>query len=72
MRIVIFYVFLGLFLGFMIIYLTASPPKVVLKYPTIENIATTSYVDEKGQCYKYYAKEIPCPQKGSPERNQEN
>ena len=61
MKIEIFFVLLGLFLGFFIIYLTASPPKVILKYPTIENIQTTTYIDENGQCYRYYAKEIPCP-----------
>ena len=61
MRIIILYVFLGLFLGFLTVYLTASSPKVVFKYPTIENINSTTYIDENGQCYKYYAKEIPCP-----------
>ena len=60
MKIIIWYVLLGLVLGFLIVYLTSPKPKVVIKYPTIENIGTTTYVDEKGQCYKYYAKETPC------------
>ena len=64
MRIIIWYVLLGLFLGFLIIYLTSPPPKVVIKYPTIENIGNTTYVDENGQCYKYYAREISCPVNG--------
>jgi hypothetical protein len=61
LKVEIFYIVLGLFLGFFIIYVTTPPPRVVLKYPTIENIQNTTYVDENGQCYKYYAVEIPCP-----------
>ena len=59
-KIEIFFIIVGLFIGFFIIYITTPPPKIILKYPTIENIQNTTYIDEKGQCYKYYAKEIPC------------
>jgi hypothetical protein len=59
-KVEIFYIILGIFLGFFIIYITASPPKIILKYPTIENIQNTTYVDENGQCYKYYAIETSC------------
>lgn len=61
MKIIVVYVLLGLLLGFLIIYLTTPDPQVILKYPTIENINSTTYVDEKGQCYKYYTKQIQCP-----------
>ncbi len=60
-KIEIFYIFLGLFLGFFIVYITAPKPKIVLKYPTLDNIQNTTYIDENGLCYKYYAREIPCP-----------
>lgn len=59
-KVEIFYILLGLFLGFFIIYITTPSPKVILKYPTIENIQNTTYVDENGQCYRYYAQEVPC------------
>ena len=59
-KVEIFFIFIGLFLGFFIVYVTTPPPKVVLKYPTIENIQNTTYVDENGLCYKYYAKEVSC------------
>jgi len=55
-----FYIILGLFIGFFIIYVITPPPKVILKYPTLENIDSTTYIDENGQCYKYYAKEVKC------------
>ena len=61
MKIEIFYIILGLALGFFIIYLTTPAPKIILKYPTIENISNTTYIDENGQCYKYYAQEVACP-----------
>uniref|UniRef100_A0A6C0C8B9 Uncharacterized protein n=1 Tax=viral metagenome TaxID=1070528 RepID=A0A6C0C8B9_9ZZZZ len=56
----IFYIFVGLCVGFFIVYVTSPPPKIVIKYPTLENIKDTTYIDEKGQCYKYYSKEIKC------------
>lgn len=60
LKVEIFYIILGLFLGFFIVYITTPAPKIVLKYPTIENVHNTTYIDENGQCYKYYAKEIQC------------
>lgn len=56
-----FFILLGLFIGFLIVYITSPKPKVIIKYPTIDNIQNTTYVDENGICYKYYAKEVPCP-----------
>ena len=57
----ILFILLGLFIGFFIVYVTTPKPKIVIKYPTIDNINDTTYVDKNGTCYKYYAKEIPCP-----------
>ena len=60
MKIDFLFMILGLCFGIFIIYVTSAPPKVVLKYPTIDNIEDTTYVDENGQCYKYFAIEVPC------------
>ena len=60
MKVEIFYIILGLAIGFFIIYLTTPPPKIIIKYPTVENISNTTFIDENRQCYKYYAKEVPC------------
>jgi hypothetical protein len=59
-RIEIFYLLFGLAVGFFIIYVMSPPPKVVLKYPNLANISDTTYVDENGICYKYFATEVPC------------
>jgi hypothetical protein len=59
-KIEIFYVILGLFIGFFIIYITSPPPQIILKYPTIGNGKNTTYVDENGIRYQYFATEVPC------------
>jgi len=56
----IFYIIIGLGIGFLLIYATSPPPKVIIKYPTLDNIKHTTYVDDNGYCYKYYAKETKC------------
>lgn len=58
-----FFILFGLFIGFFIVYITSPGPKVIIKYPTIDNIHNTIYVDKNGICYKYYAKEVPCSNK---------
>lgn len=54
------YVILGMVIGYFLVYITNTTPKVVIKYPRLDNIETTTYVDDNGVCYKYYAKEIKC------------
>jgi len=49
------YIIIGIIIGYVIIKITSSPPKIIMKYPTLENINDTVYVDDNGQCYKYYA-----------------
>lgn len=56
----IFYVIIGLFIGFMIVYVTKPKPKLMVKNPTINNIDKTIYIDENGVKYKYIAREISC------------
>lgn len=59
-KVEIFYIILGLFLGFLIVYITAPSPRIVLKKPSINTINNTTYIDEKGQCYKYFPVEVEC------------
>jgi hypothetical protein len=60
MKLKVFYILLGLFIGFFMIYITYEPPKIIVKYPTIDNIEKTIYTDNNSNCYKYYAKETSC------------
>lgn len=59
-RVEILFIIIGFLAGLFVINMITPPPKIVIKYPTIDNIENTTYVDEKGQCYRYYATEIKC------------
>ena len=61
MKIIPFYVFLGLFIGFCIVYMLAPKPKIIIKTPNLTNCEDTSYVDDIGVCYKYKKIKVPCP-----------
>lgn len=45
----------------MIVYITTSPPKIIIKYPTPFNAETTIYKDKADNCYKYESKKAECP-----------
>jgi hypothetical protein len=60
LKVSIFSLMLGLFIGFFLVYVTTPTPKIVFKYPTIDNITNTTFVDDSNVCHKYYAIEIPC------------
>lgn len=63
MKISVFYIFVGLFIGMFIVYVTSTPTEISYKYPTLDNISNTIFVDTNNVCYKYYAKEINCDNK---------
>ena len=60
-KIDIFYFFISLFIGFILVYITSPIPKIILKSPTLENISKTKFIDENNVCYKYQPIEIKCP-----------
>jgi len=54
-----FWIFLAI--GFFVAYMLLPKPKIVYKYPTPENAGKVTYVDNTGVCYRYKAREVPCP-----------
>ena len=52
----IFMITLGI--GFLLVYVYQPKPKIVIRYPTPENLENIIYTDDSGLCYKYEAKEI--------------
>jgi hypothetical protein len=56
----LFYFFLAIVIGFLYVYVTFPTPKVVIKHPTPNNVGETTYVDNKGICYRYRKEEIKC------------
>ena len=55
-----FFVFLLSFcLGILVVYLTSPQPKIIVKYPSINNAHKTLYQDDTG-CYNFIPKEVNC------------
>lgn len=59
-KIDIFYFFISLFIGFIMVYITSPTPKIIYKYPTLDNISNMKFIDENNTCYKYKPIEIKC------------
>lgn len=57
------FIVLGFIIGILLLYVINQDPAIDYKYPTIENIETTTFIDDTDMCYKYYAKEIICDKK---------
>ena len=53
--------FITLAIGLFFTYVYSPPKKIVIKWPTPENIEKTVYKDHSDSCYKYKANEIDCP-----------
>lgn len=60
LKINLFYLFIGLFIGFFIVYIITPTPRIVIKHPNFDDINRTTFVDDNNNCYRYYAKETPC------------
>lgn len=52
--------FIALFVGIFIVYLSVPEPKIIIKYPTPENVDKNIYKDGSDTCYKYQANEVDC------------
>jgi len=53
--------FIALFIGLFYTGLTTPPPEIIIKYPTKDNAGKIIYKDRMDVCYKYIAKDVPCP-----------
>jgi hypothetical protein len=52
--------FSALFVGFLIVYALAPKPKIIVKYPTLDNVGKTLYSDDNGVCYRYQKVDSKC------------
>ena len=48
-------------LGTLVVYLTGSPPREIMVYPTPENVGELLYKDNAEQCYRFMPSEVKCP-----------
>jgi hypothetical protein len=56
------YFFISFAIGVLYIYLTNDYKKVIVMYPTPDNIGTYTYVDKSNNCFQYELDEVECPQ----------
>ena len=61
MKFILLYFLIAMFIGFIIVYIFAPSQKVVIKYPTLENIKKLKFIDDNNVCYKYKKIIINCP-----------
>lgn len=59
-KITLFYFIVSLFVGILILYVIHPEPKIIIRYPTIDNMSKTVYKDDNGTCYNYKKTEVEC------------
>jgi len=52
---------ISLSIGLFYIYIAEDYKKVIVMYPTPDNIKNTQYKDKSGNCFSYNLKEMKCP-----------
>ena len=53
--------FIALFVGFLMVYITAPEPRIVFKHPSPDNVLNNVYNEDEDTCYKYEVDEVKCP-----------
>jgi hypothetical protein len=51
----------ALCVGLFFCYVTTPTPKIVVKYPTLNNTGMVTYIDNDSNCYQYKAHKVNCP-----------
>ena len=54
MKIIATYIIVSMFMTMLILYYTSPPPKIIVKYPTLDQKVSDVYIDEKDVCYRYH------------------
>lgn len=60
MEIIPIILILSIFMTFLMLYIISPNPKIILKYPNINDPISDLYVDDNNVCYRYHTKEIKC------------
>ena len=53
--------FITIFIGLFLSYIFISPKKIVILYPTPENVEKLQYRDKTDTCFGFTQKEVECP-----------
>lgn len=53
---------ISLAVGIFIVYIYQPTPTVIYVYPTPDNVNNIRYKDHAGNCFKFKANEVKCPE----------
>jgi len=62
MQIILEYFLFAVLATSIVLYITYPKPKVILKYPSLDDNVSDMYVDDNNICYRYHRREVPCQQ----------
>lgn len=54
------YVIVAMLITLLVLYFISPEPKIIIKYPTVDDAVSGLYVDDNNICYKYHRKETSC------------
>ena len=60
MEIIPIYFILTLLISFLVLYLFAPDPKIIIKYPNMNSDVSDMYVDDNNVCYQYHKTKVNC------------
>ncbi len=55
-----FVFFISFFIGILIVYSMNPKPKVIIQYPKMETLDTTTYKKDDNTCFKYKSVDTKC------------
>lgn len=58
MKILIEYFLLAVLITLIILYISCPFPKIIIKYPSLDDEISDLYIDDNNVCYKYHREEI--------------
>jgi hypothetical protein len=60
MQILLEYFLFGMFIAALILYFTYPDPKIIVKYPSLDESVSDLYVDDNNVCYRYHKRDVKC------------
>lgn len=63
MEIILDYFLIAVVITFIILYVTAPLPKIIVKYPSVNDEISGVYVDDNNVHYRYHRVEVDCVNK---------
>lgn len=60
-KIILSYVIITMFITIFLLYVFLPEPKIIVRYPRVDEELSPLYIDDRNVCYKYKTERIKCP-----------